>query len=113
MKSITSLILTLVFATNMLAFTHNNDTNIHQNIEGNILISDTVKKTYQLEKFTQSCCTGIVEYSLKKNVKGFIKAVSNTNKGQITVWYDSTKSTNKEVKEAINKTPYKVIKEIK
>ncbi|WP_418513571.1 hypothetical protein [Corallibacter sp.] len=66
-----------------------------------------------LKKFTQSCCTGIVEYSLKKNVKGFIKAVSNTKKGQITVWYDSTKSTNKEVKEAINKTPYKVIKEIK
>ena len=44
MKSITSLILTLVFATNILAFTHNNDTNIHQKIEGNIVISDTVKK---------------------------------------------------------------------
>ena len=66
MKSITSLILTLVFATNILAFTHNNDTNIHQKIEGNIVISDTVKKTYQLEKFTQSCCTGIVEYSLSR-----------------------------------------------
>lgn len=113
MKSITSFILILVVTTNIVAFNYNNNISIHRNIEENIVVLDTVKKTYQLEKFTQSCCAGIVEYSLKKHVKGFIKAISNTKKGQITVWYDSSKSTSKEVQEAINKTPYKVVNEVK
>ncbi|WP_040280028.1 heavy-metal-associated domain-containing protein [Psychroserpens damuponensis] len=69
----------------------------------------TIKKTYQLKRFKQSCCTGIVEFSLKK-VKGYISSKANVKNQQLTVWFDSSKTTEKQIKEAINKTPYKIEK---
>lgn len=77
-----------------------------------VTVVDTVQKSYQLKKFTQYCCKSIVEFSLKQRVEGFIKAESDTKKGQITVWFDNQKNTEKDIKEAINKTPYKIEKEI-
>lgn len=75
-----------------------------------VVVKDTVKKTYRLAKYTQSCCSNIVEYSLKQNVQGFFKASSNTNKQQITVWFDPAQSSSDDVEKALNETPYKVVK---
>lgn len=73
-------------------------------------VSDTVKKTYKLKEFKQSCCSAIVEYSLKE-VKGYIKSEVDMKKQEITVWFDSSKSKEKEIKKAINRTAYKIIEE--
>lgn len=70
--------------------------------------STTVKKTYKLKKFTQSCCSKLVEFGLKE-VDGYIKSKSNTDKSEITVWYDSSKCTEKEIINAINSTGYTVL----
>ncbi|MCC4227140.1 heavy-metal-associated domain-containing protein [Zunongwangia profunda] len=83
-----------------------------QNINESKVAVDTVKKTYQLKKFNQSCCKNIVEFSLKRKVEGFIKSESDTEKGQVTVWFDNQKNTEKDIEEAINKTPYKIEKKI-
>lgn len=67
-----------------------------------------VKTEYYAEKLTQSCCVGIVEYSLKK-VNGYEKLEANTEKRLLTVWYDANKTNADKIMEAINKTPYKAI----
>lgn len=67
-----------------------------------------VKTEYYAEKLTQSCCIGIVEYSLKK-VDGYEKLEANTEKRLLTVWYDANKTNAEKIKEAINKTPYKAV----
>lgn len=66
-----------------------------------------VKKTYTLKGFKQSCCTGIVEYSLKE-VEGYIKSEANVKQRELTVWFDTTKCTEEAIKIAINKTAYKI-----
>ena len=65
-----------------------------------------VKTEYYAEKFTQSCCIAIVEYSLKK-ADGYEKLEANTKKRLLTVWYDANKTNAEKIREAINKTPYK------
>lgn len=72
--------------------------------------SNNIKKTYTLKGFKQSCCSGMVNYSLEE-VNGFIKSEPNVKKQELTVWYDKTKCTEEEIKKAINKTPYKIIKQ--
>ena len=68
-----------------------------------------VKRTYKLKKYTQSCCSRLVEYSLKE-VDGYIKSESNTAKQEITVWFDTSKCSEKDIIEAINATGYTVIR---
>ncbi|RFS26724.1 hypothetical protein DVR12_02760 [Chitinophaga silvatica] len=68
---------------------------------------------YYVEKLTQGCCVGIVEYSLKK-VDGYIKSTANVEKRQIIVWYNTHITTEAKIREAIDKTPYKaVLKSVK
>ncbi|APD06024.1 hypothetical protein UJ101_00477 [Flavobacteriaceae bacterium UJ101] len=65
------------------------------------------KRTYTLQNFKQSCCSKIVDYSLKE-VEGYIKSEANIDHQQITVWYDSSKATEDQIKQAINQTAYKI-----
>ncbi len=67
-----------------------------------------IKTTYTLKGFKKSCCTGIVNYSLKE-VDGFIKSKANVKTHELTVWYDGNKCSETAIKKAINKTPYKII----
>lgn len=69
--------------------------------------STIISKTYKLKGLKQSCCLGIVTYSLKE-VKGFIRAESNLKQQKILVWYDSKKCKEEAIKKAINKTPYPI-----
>ncbi|NLR90816.1 heavy-metal-associated domain-containing protein [Flammeovirga agarivorans] len=72
--------------------------------------SITVKqteKTYQLKGFKSSCCTGIVNYSLKE-VDGYLGMQPNLESSSVTVWFDNSKASEKEIIDAINQTPYKV-----
>ncbi len=69
---------------------------------------ESTKKTYKLKGFKQSCCSGIVEYSLKE-VDGFIKSESKVKEQKLTVWFDKTKCTEEDIEKAINKTPYKIL----
>ena len=71
--------------------------------------STTVKKTYKLKKFNQSCCSKLVEYGLEE-VDGYIKSEANTDNEEITVWFDISKCTEKEIIKAINSTGYTVVK---
>lgn len=73
-----------------------------ENVEANI-----IKKTYTLKGFKQSCCTGIVEYSLKE-VEGYIKSEANVKQRELTVWFDASICTEAAIKKAINKTAYKI-----
>lgn len=61
--------------------------------------------TYKVEKLTQSCCVGIIEYSLKK-VKGYIKCSPDVKNHEITVWFDSTVTNKEDIRKAISKTGY-------
>ncbi|MCF2876530.1 MULTISPECIES: heavy-metal-associated domain-containing protein [unclassified Tenacibaculum] len=70
--------------------------------------SGIITKTYTLEGFKQSCCTGIVNYSLKE-VNGYIKSEANVKNQQLTVWFDNKKCDERAIKKAINKTPYKIV----
>lgn len=65
-----------------------------------------VKSVFKIEKMTQSCCVGIIEYSLK-DIEGYIKCEADVKARKLTVFYDANKATKKKVLEAINKTPYK------
>lgn len=67
-----------------------------------------IKRTYKLKKFTQSCCVMMIEYSLKE-VSGFIKQESDIKHQEITVWFDSEKCQEQDIKDAINKTSYTII----
>ena len=67
-----------------------------------------VKRTYKLEKFTQSCCAMMIEYSLKE-VNGFVKQKSNIKTQEITVWFNTDLCSEQQIKEAINKTTYRII----
>lgn len=78
-----------------------NETQLNQRV-------NSIQKTYKLEKFTKSCCSGIVEYALKE-VKGYIKSEANVTKQELTVWYNPTKCSEKDIIAAINLTSYKVI----
>ena len=73
-----------------------------------VIKNSTIKKTYHLKDFKQSCCSGIVNYSLNE-VKGFIKSKPDVKNQKLTVWYDRTKCTEEEIKKAINKTSYKIV----
>ncbi|WP_294822811.1 mercuric transporter MerT family protein [uncultured Flavobacterium sp.] len=64
------------------------------------------KSVFKVEKMTQSCCVGIIEYSLK-DIEGYIKCEADVKARKLTVFYDANKTTKKKVLEAINKTPYK------
>lgn len=65
-----------------------------------------VKTSFKIEKMTQSCCVGIIEYSLKE-VRGYVKSEADVNTRILTVHYDSDATTKKKILDAINKTPYK------
>ncbi|RAJ82308.1 copper chaperone CopZ [Chitinophaga dinghuensis] len=68
---------------------------------------------YYVEKLTQGCCVGIVEYSLKK-VDGYLRSEADVAKRQLVVWYDANKTSEGKIQEAIDKTPYKaVLKSVK
>lgn len=67
-----------------------------------------ISKTYTLKGFNKSCCVGIVNYALKE-VDGFAKAETNVAKQQITVWFNSEKTNEANIKKVINKTAYKII----
>lgn len=100
---------TILIAFSILLFTSfdvQSQTNTETKTE--IITNNTVQKTYKLKGFKQSCCTGIVEYSLKE-VTGYIKSESDVKNQELTVWFDKTKCTEKDIKKAINKTPYKII----
>lgn len=73
-----------------------------------VVKNNTMGKTYKLKGFKQSCCSGIVEYSLKE-VTGYIKSKANVKRQELTVWFDKTKCTEEDIKKAINKTPYKIV----
>lgn len=61
--------------------------------------------TYTIEKLTQSCCVGIIEYSVK-DLKGFKKLKANVKAKEVTVWYDPKETTKAKIKEAIDKSGY-------
>jgi copper chaperone CopZ len=67
-----------------------------------------VQKSYRLKGFKQSCCFGIVEYALKE-VKGYQKSEANVKKQELTVWFDSKRCSEVEIKNAINQTAYKIV----
>ncbi len=66
------------------------------------------KVSYTLKKYTQNCCTKMVEYNLKE-VEGYIKSESNIEKQAITVWFDTDKCTEADIKFAINRSGYSII----
>lgn len=66
------------------------------------------ESTYKLEGFTKSCCSGIVEYALKE-VDGYVKSKANVKNKELTVWFDNTKTSEYVIKQAINRTAYKII----
>lgn len=66
------------------------------------------KKTFRLQGYTKSCCTSIVNYALKE-VPGFIKSTSQTDTGEITVWFDRNHTKEANIIRAINQTPYRVL----
>ncbi|WP_196885438.1 heavy-metal-associated domain-containing protein [Aureivirga sp. CE67] len=68
-----------------------------------------VQKTYKLDQFKQSCCIKIVDYSLKK-IDGLEKIEADVKNQTLSVWYDSSKCDEAKIQEAINKTPYKIVK---
>lgn len=69
---------------------------------------NTIKKTYKLKGFKQSCCTAIVEYSLKE-VDGYVKSKPNVQNQELTVWFKKNTLIKEKIEKAINKTPYKII----
>jgi len=71
--------------------------------------NNIIQTKYKLKGFKQSCCVGIVEYSLKE-VKGIIKLKANMKDQELTVWFDITNCKEEEIKKAINKTSYKIVK---
>ncbi len=50
----------------------------------------------------------MIEYSLQE-VDGFIKQKSNIETQEITIWFDSEKCTEDQIKAANNKTSYTII----
>ena len=66
-----------------------------------------VKKIYHLHGFNQSCCVGIVNYSLKE-INGYIKSKANVQKQELAVWYNSLQCKEAVIQEAINKTGYTI-----
>lgn len=107
MKHLKTINLILFGILSIISFELKSQTNTKFKTE--IVTNNTIKKTYKLKDFKQSCCIGIVEYSLKE-VTGFIKSEANVKSQEISVWFDKTKCTEKDIKEAINKTPYKITK---
>lgn len=75
--------------------------------EEKIEVSTSIEKTYKLTGFKQSCCTGIVNYSLQE-VDGFIKSKADVKNQRLTIWFNPKKCTETDIKKAINKTPYKI-----
>ncbi len=61
--------------------------------------------SYRVEKFKQSCCSVLIEYSLKK-VKGYHKMEADANKRLIIVWYNAIQTNPKILKEAIDRSGY-------
>ena len=98
------LALALSFNTSAMFF-HDADTTISTSQQEQ---SNIIKKTYKLKGFKQSCCTGIVNYALKE-VDGFIKSEAQVKSQELTVWYDAKKCDESAIKDAINKTPYKIV----
>lgn len=67
--------------------------------------------SYKIEKMTQSCCVGIIEYSLK-DLKGFKKLTADIKAREIVVWYNPKETSKTKIKEAIDKSGYiAIIKE--
>lgn len=64
-----------------------------------------VSVTFKVEKLTQSCCIGIIEYSVK-NIKGFKKLKADVKAKEVTVWFDPKETTKTKIKEAIDKSGY-------
>ncbi|MBB6459675.1 heavy-metal-associated domain-containing protein [Flammeovirga kamogawensis] len=83
-------------------------TNTKENTTEVTVSTEQTQKTYTLKKFKSSCCVGIVKYSLDE-LDGFIMMKPNLEKSEITVWYDQNKSSEQEIINAINTTPYKVL----
>ncbi len=69
---------------------------------------ELTKRTYKLKNFKQSCCYNMVEFILQE-LEGYEKSEPNMEKQEITVWFNSEITTEKEIIEAINKTGYTVI----
>jgi len=70
-----------------------------------------VQKTYRLKGFKQSCCSGIINFSLEE-VEGYIKSEFDLKHQQVTVFYDESKCTEEQIKAAINQTPYKILEQV-
>jgi len=83
-------------------------TQVKSNTKSKVVQNNSVQKKYKLKGFKQSCCTGIVAYSLSK-VEGYLKSEADVKNQELRVWYDTSICTEKKIKEAINKTPYKII----
>lgn len=67
------------------------------------------KVDYHVEKLSQTCCVAIVAYALKK-VDGYMRYEVNVEKRQLSVWFDADKTSELQIRQAINKTPYKAVK---
>lgn len=104
MKTVNMALLVAFFVTTLMAYANDSSTVI----QNQITQTNIVKVTFKLKKFNQSCCSRIVEYGLKE-VEGYIKSESHTDKQEITVWYDSSKCTEADIIKAINTTGYPVI----
>jgi len=99
-----------VFAAVMLAFPHysyifypETKSKIVQNTQSNI--SESI---FKVQGMTCESCNQHVEHEVSL-LSGYMAAVADYKTGTVKVKYDNTKSSEKEVVEAINKTGYKVI----
>ncbi len=99
-----------IFATVMLAFPHyssifypENKSKIVQNAQSNI--SESI---FKVKGMTCESCNQHVEHEVSL-LSGYMAAVADYKTGTVKVKYDNTKSSEKEVVDAINKTGYKII----
>ena len=102
------LFLAICTAITCIATTHKTFAFYKNNASVNIEQENIIQRTYKLHKFTQTCCARIIEYSLKE-VEGFIKHESDVKKQEITVWFNSSLCSEQDIKDAINKTSYRII----
>ena len=101
---ITTLIIAFILNSTLQAQNQNNDSSKIEHQEQ----AQIIKKTYTLKGFKQSCCTRIVDYALKE-VKGYLRSEANVKTQELTVWFNTNLSKEADIKNAINKTAYKII----
>jgi copper chaperone CopZ len=99
-----------VFAAVMLAFPHysyifysDNKSEIVQKNQTNI-----TESIFKVEGMTCKSCNQHVEHEVSL-LSGYMAAVADYKTGTVKIKYDNTKSSKKEVVDAINKTGYHVV----